>query len=105
MPIFETAKERSQWLSDHASYFTITWMENRKHHTYYYSKLRRAQINARIAADHIAKKPVLIYAIYCPDDTTEVGLSTWVETIYPKKWKLRSLSGLSTLRSEADNAR
>jgi len=87
MPIFETSSERERWIRDHATYYTLTWMSNRKHYTFYYSKLRKAQINGRVAADFIARKPVMIYAVYCPDDTTEVGLSTWIETIYPKRQK------------------
>jgi len=87
-PIFESADERTAFITEHADYFTVAFRRDLKNYRFEFHDLPTARLNARFAAQRLGRS-VMIYSVMCPfsDPSENYGLSAWIENVYPIKSK------------------
>jgi hypothetical protein len=85
-----TESVRDEHIRHNADYYTVTFRKDMKNHTFVYSTLELARINALVAAKKL-QRPVLIYGVCCPyDDPSGLsGYQSWIETAYPSKTPIK----------------
>jgi hypothetical protein len=66
---FANAKEREEWITNHADYYTTVRMIQRKYDRQEHKTLKDARTHAHLLLAKDKSKPVLIYAIHDNSDT------------------------------------
>jgi hypothetical protein len=83
MPIFETAQERTDFIRDNATYYTIAWRQDYQNKVFRYTDLQYAREQAKFAANHL-RRPVMLYAVWHPELLdNDFGYDSWIENVKP----------------------